>query len=103
MPDGLDFPSADFPSALADVRDLAVWLVLAAEQRMDGTFNATPTTSMGEVRRIAAEVSGSTARQRRVPVEQLRELGVQGWMSPSSLPLWIDDEERRVLDGARPT
>lgn len=91
VPDDLDFPSA-----LVDVRDLVTWLLLAAEQRIDGTFNVTgPTTSLGEVLVTAAEVSGSTARLRPVPLEQLRELGVQGWMGASSLPLWIDDEDWR--------
>ena len=85
-----------FPCALVDVRDLAAWLVLAAERRLDGVFNATgPTTTLGEVLAAAAAVSGSTARPRPVPVERLRELGVQGWMGPASLPLWIDDPEWR--------
>ena len=86
----------DFPCALVDVRDLATWLVTATERRLDGTFNATgPTTTLGEVLARAAAVSGSTARPRPVAAERLRELGVQGWMGPTSLPLWIDDAEWR--------
>ena len=86
----------DFPCALVDVRDLAAWLVLAAEQRLDGVFNATgPTTTLGDVLAAAAAVSGSSARPRPVPVERLRELDVQGWMGPASLPLWIDDPDWR--------
>ena len=86
----------DFPCAFVDVRDLAAWLVVAAEQRIDGVFNATgPTTTLGEVLTAAAAVSGSSARPRPVPVERLRELGVQGWMGPASLPLWIDDPDWR--------
>ena len=86
----------DFPCALVDVRDLATWLVTATERRLDGTFNATgPTTTLGEVLARAAAVSGSTARPRLVAAERLRELGVQGWMGPTSLPLWIDDPEWR--------
>jgi nucleoside-diphosphate-sugar epimerase len=86
----------DFPCALVDVRDLATWLVTATERRLDGTFNATgPTTTLGEVLATAAAVSGSSARPRPVAAERLRELGVQGWMGPTSLPLWIDDPEWR--------
>ncbi|HSF98221.1 MAG TPA: oxidoreductase, partial [Ornithinibacter sp.] len=43
----------------------------------------------------AAEVAGSGARLRPVPAVRLRELGVQGWSGPASLPMWIDDPEWR--------
>lgn len=87
VPDDLDFPCA-----LIDVRDLAAWLVTVAEQRLDGAFNATGlTTPLRDVLAVAASLSGSTARLRPVPAPQLRGLGVQGWMGPASLPLWIDD------------
>ena len=87
VPDDLDFPCA-----LVDVRDLAAWLVTAAERRLDGAFNVTgPTTPLREVLATAAEVAGSSARLRPVAAQRLRELGVQGWMGPASLPLWIDD------------
>ena len=89
-------PSGTSSRARTRRRDLAAWLVFAAEQRIDGTFNVTGrTTSLGEVLGVAVEVSGSTARPRPVPVERLRELGVGSWMGPSSLPLWIDDEDWR--------
>lgn len=85
-----------FPCAFVDVRDLAAWIVTAAEHRIDGVFNATgPTTSLGEVLATAGEVAGTGSRLRLVPAERLRELGVQGWMGPASLPLWIDDPDWR--------
>ncbi|HSO63572.1 MAG TPA: NAD-dependent epimerase/dehydratase family protein [Ornithinibacter sp.] len=91
VPDDLDFPCA-----LVDVRDLADWLVTAAERRIDGAVNATgPTTPLRDVLTSAASVSGSRARARPVAPGRLRELGVQGWMGPASLPLWIDDLEWR--------
>lgn len=94
-----------FPCAVIDVRDLASWLVTAAENRLDGTFNATgPTTTLGVVVATAAAVSGSAARPRPVSAERLRDLGVQGWMGPRSLPMWIDDPDWRgfaTLDTAR--
>ena len=82
----------DFPCALIDVRDLAAWIVAAAEQHLDGTFNATgPTTTFREVLATAAHVATSTARPRPVPAATLAELGIGSWMGPASLPLWIDD------------
>ncbi|GAA1729205.1 hypothetical protein [Aeromicrobium alkaliterrae] len=82
----------DFPVALIDVEDLARWLVLAAERRIDGTFNATGrTTTLAEVVRLAADVAGSDATPRWVDPAELERLGVAAWMGPTSLPLWIDD------------
>lgn len=82
----------DFPCAVVDVRDLAAWLVTAAERRLDGTFNATgPTTTLGQVLATSARVAGSTATPLPVGRERLAELGVGAWMGPTSLPMWIDD------------
>ena len=98
-PVGVDVVVPDdlaFPCAVVDVRDLAAWIVTAAEHQLDGVFNATgPTTALGEVLATAGEVAGSGARLRPVPAQRLRELGVQGWMGPASLPLWIDDPNWR--------
>ncbi|MFH7323448.1 NAD-dependent epimerase/dehydratase family protein [Aeromicrobium sp. JJY06] len=86
----------DFPCAMVDVRDLAVWIVDLAERQVGGVFNATgPTTDLGSVLDVAARVAGSAATRRRVPVERLRELGIGHWMGPASLPLWIDDPKWR--------
>ena len=91
VPDDLDFPCA-----IIDVRDLAKWLVTAAEQRLEGTFNATgPTTTLGEVLATSAAVAGSTATLLPVSRQRLAELGIASWMGPASLPLWIDDPEWR--------
>ena len=82
----------DFPCAIIDVRDLAAWLVTAAEERLDGAYNATgPTTSLGEVLEVAARVAGSTATPLPVDHARLAELEVGAWMGPASLPLWIED------------
>lgn len=94
-----------FPCALIDVRDLATWIVRAAEERLDGVFNATgPTLSLGEVLTVSAEVAGSRVPVRPVPAARLAELGIGFWMGPASLPLWIDDPHWRgfaTLDTAR--
>jgi len=85
-----------FPCAVIDVRDLADWIVTAAERRPSGVFNATgATTTLGEVLELARDVGGSGARPRPIPAARLAELGVTAWMGPRSLPLWIDDPEWR--------
>ena len=82
----------DHPCALIDVRDLAAWLVTAAQRRLDGTFNATgPTTSLRDVLAASARVAESSIRLRAVAPARLAELGVASWMGPMSLPLWIDE------------
>lgn len=99
----------DYPTALIDVRDLAAWVLRAAERRLAGPYNVTgPTTALGKVlttaAAAAAEVRGVRARPRPVPPERLAELGVTGWMGPASLPLWIDDPALRgfgTLDTSR--
>ncbi|MTB88834.1 oxidoreductase [Aeromicrobium senzhongii] len=91
VPDDLDFPCA-----MIDVRDLAAWIVSLAERQVEGVFNATGTTTdLRSVLDAAARVAGSSARPRSVPVERLRELGIDHWMGPQSLPLWIDDADWR--------
>ena len=86
----------DFPTALVDVRDVATWLVRVVEQRTPGVFNVTgPTVRLEDALRVAAEVGGSGARPRPVTVGRLTELGVDNWMGPASLPLWISDPDWR--------
>ena len=85
-----------FPCAVIDVRDLAAWIVTADERHLDGVFNATgPTITLGEVLTAAAHVAQSAAHRHPVGAENLRGLGIQGWMGPASLPLWIDDPDWR--------
>lgn len=95
----------DFPCALIDVRDLAEWIVTAAERLLDGTFNATgPTTALRDVILAAAGVAGSRLPPRPVSAERLAELEIGSWMGPASLPLWIDDPSWRgfsTLDTTR--
>ncbi|MFE6735451.1 NAD-dependent epimerase/dehydratase family protein [Microbacterium sp. NPDC057650] len=82
----------DFPVALIDVRDLASWLITAAEQRIDGVFNATgPTTTLGDVLETSKQVARSSAPLRLVPLDRVTELGIGEWMGPKSMPLWIED------------
>jgi nucleoside-diphosphate-sugar epimerase len=87
----------DFPCALIDVDDLAAWIVTAAETHLVGTYNATGrATPLAGVLEAARRVAGEQAPPPRpVPVEILRAAGVESWMGPKSLPLWIDDPADR--------
>lgn len=98
-------PDFDFPVSLIDVDDLAAWLITCAERRVPGTFNATgATTTLGAVLDVAREVAGSACPAVPVPAATLARAGVDSWMGPSSLPLWIDDPAWRffgTLDTSR--
>lgn len=92
------------PVQFVDVRDLAAWMVHAAEERLAGPFNATGPATMGAVMDAARRVSGSSARSVEVDDAFLAAQGVGEWME---LPLWADTEgEARAVfsvDNARAT
>ncbi len=75
------------PVQFVDVRDLAAWMVRAAEEGLAGPFNATGPATMGAVIDAAGRVSGSAARAVEVDDAFLTGQGVGEWME---LPLWID-------------
>jgi 2'-hydroxyisoflavone reductase len=75
---------------MIDVRDLARWLVVAAERGLRGTFDTTgPPTTRGEM--LAAVAAGVEADPDLiwVPQEFLLEHDVEPWMGERSLPLWV--------------
>lgn len=77
-----------------DVRDLAAWIVTCAEQRTGGDYDG-----VGEVMpisRMLAEIGdgvGSSVTLTWVPQEFLTEQGVEPWMGPEALPLWLPRPE----------
>ena len=74
------------------VRDLASWVITAAEHQLDATFNATGLTiPLHQVIAAAARVTNSAAQPRAIPATKLAELEIGAWMGAASLPLWIDD------------
>lgn len=94
----------DAPTQVIDVRDLAEWLVTAAEQQISGIYDAVPpsvpfhefldATSEG-VSRV-----DSPGREDVPPVrlvwadpESLAALDVRPWVGARSLPLWLPGEE----------
>jgi nucleoside-diphosphate-sugar epimerase len=75
------------PVQFVDVRDLAAWIVTAAEEGLVGPFNATGPSTMGAVIDAAKRASASSARAVEVDDAFLTREGVGEWME---LPLWID-------------
>ena len=77
-----------------DVRDLAAWIVHAARHRVTGTFNATgPSVPFLRHLEIARAVAGHTGRVIRADQRWLLSQGVQEWMGPRSMPLWLADPD----------
>jgi 2'-hydroxyisoflavone reductase len=78
------------PVQLLDVRDLAGWLVRCAEDRVAGVVDAVgPRGTLGQLLDAAAEASASSVRQVAVDPAWLSEQGIEPWMGPRSLPLWL--------------
>ena len=80
----------DAPAQLVDVRDLAAWLVRCAAGRVAGVVDAVgPTTTLGRMLGAAREAAGSEAVPAAADPAWLQEQGVDAWMGPRSLPLWL--------------
>ena len=82
--------TADQPVQHVDVRDLAAWIVTAAETGQTGTYDGIgPAGPLLELLRgIAAEV-GVEAELVPVAPETLTAAEVGYWGGPKSLPLWL--------------
>jgi 2'-hydroxyisoflavone reductase len=99
VPDALEQPIA-----AVDARDLAGWLVDAAERGLSGPVNATGPvgmTTLGGLLRLCREVTGSDAEFVAVPEEELLAAGVEPWVH---LPLWLPADTARTawdVDTAR--
>jgi nucleoside-diphosphate-sugar epimerase len=94
-PDGVVLvPDApDVPVQLLDVRDLADWLVRCAERSTTGIANAGgPTHTLAEHLEQVRAVTGFTGSWQAADEEWLAGHGVEPWMGPRSLPLWLPAE-----------
>ncbi len=80
----------DAPIQLIDVRDLAAWIVSAAEQGLSGPFNVTgplePLTVLDAARACIAG-TGSQATPVVVPSQVARDAGVIAW---EHVPFWLE-------------
>jgi 2'-hydroxyisoflavone reductase len=85
----------DAPAQVVDARDLANWIVDAAERNLAGTFNAVaPPTTIGNVVETCRRVAGADAEIVWVAPEFLVEQQVGEWME---LPLWLNDPAYRSM------
>ena len=94
----------DAPTQVIDVRDLAEWLVTAAEQGLTGTYDTVP-PSVPFHEFLAATTEGvnnvaAAGREETPPLrlvwadpEALLALDVRPWAGARSLPLWLPDPE----------
>ncbi|MBZ5737975.1 NAD-dependent epimerase/dehydratase family protein [Nocardioides mangrovi] len=77
-----------------DVRDLAAWIVTCAEERTTGVYDGVgDVLPVGDVLAQVASGVGATATLTWVPQEVLAEQGVEPWMGPDALPLWLPRPE----------
>ena len=83
----------DQPMQYLDVRDLARWIVDAAEKDLAGTYDGVgprqPLTEL--IEGIAAAVGADVELVRATP-EQLVAAEVNPWSGPRSLPMWLPPE-----------
>jgi 2'-hydroxyisoflavone reductase len=79
---------------LIDVEDLAAWIVIAAEEWIVGTFDATcAPTPIGEVLARTASVCSDSTDLVWLDDQFLLAHEVEPWAGPRSLPLWAPGSE----------
>lgn len=89
----------DQPAQYVDVRDLAAWMVDAAEQRLGGVFDAiTPAVPLPSLLAEIADAVGFAGELVPAAPEKLRAAEVRPWSGPRSLPVWAPDEVYGMLD-----
>lgn len=89
VPDALEEPVQ-----VIDVADLAGWLVRCATEGRSGVFNAVgDSVTLGQLLDLAQEAAGVSRTLCAADPAWLAAHGVEPWMGPRSLPLWIGDPE----------
>jgi hypothetical protein len=80
----------DAATQVLDVRDLATWLLDAAERGVSGIFNTVgPIVPFGAWLALSRDIGGHRAPVVEADPAWLLEQGVEEWGGPESLPLWI--------------
>jgi nucleoside-diphosphate-sugar epimerase len=84
-------PDTDLASQIIDVRDLATWIVDAAENRLTGNYDAisVPAPLSEMLTEIATTVGADDLELVRASPEALEAAKVAPWSGPRSLPLWL--------------
>jgi nucleoside-diphosphate-sugar epimerase len=86
--------SPEVATQVVDVRDLAAWLLDAAERGLAGTYDAVgPVVSFEEWVRLSREVAGHRGPVVRADPRWLLERGVGEFMGPESMAMWMVDPE----------
>jgi nucleoside-diphosphate-sugar epimerase len=79
----------DRPLQLIDARDLAAWLLLAAERGLGGAYNTVSRqghTTMGGLLSSVRETTGSAAELVWVDPDTVLDAGIAAW---TDLPIWV--------------
>jgi 2'-hydroxyisoflavone reductase len=82
----------DMPLQYIDCRDLAAWMLSAADRGLGGAFNTVSRpghATMGSLLEAARDAVGSHARLVWVRPEVIVEAGIQGWIE---LPVWVSPD-----------
>jgi 2'-hydroxyisoflavone reductase len=81
-----------------DARDLAEWILLAAEERITGTYDAVGPVMPFQM--AIGEIAGAVAPQgtQLVSVQEsvLEKLEINPWGGPRSLPLWLPKDYAKM-------
>jgi hypothetical protein len=79
---------------VADVRDLAAWAVTACEQHITGVYDGVgPAMPISDLLARCAEGVTSDVTWTWVDQDFLQEQGVEPWMGPGAIPLWLPRPE----------
>ena len=85
--------TSDLATSAVDVRDLASFLLDRAQARVPGTYDTVgPVVPFGTWVQISREVGGHTGEVVAVPADWLVAQGVEQYMGPDSLAMWLVED-----------